>query len=361
MTRVLTVHPESPDPGALAQAAAVIRRGGLVAFPTETVYGLGAHALDAEAVLAIFQAKGRPPTDPLIVHLGSVRDLTRVARDIPAAVHDLAEAFWPGPLTLVLRKQSIVPDCVTAGLGTVAVRVPAHKVALALLRECRAPIAAPSANRFGGVSPTTAKHVVDDLGSRIDLILDAGPTPIGVESTVLDVCSTPPRILRPGGVTRESLEELLGRVEVNGGDEAARAEVPQLSPGLLARHYAPRAELILCTWEETPQHALEMIVSLARLHQSRGRRVGLLVADEDRPFVDELSVCIVSAGPAADLAQVARNLYAALRMLDDMGVEIILARDFSEQGLGLAVRDRLRRAAAQVVVATSGSSGSVPN
>ncbi len=357
MTRVLTVSPESPEADVVAQAAAEILQGRLVAFPTETVYGLGANALDAEAVSAIFEAKGRPPTDPLIVHLASAQDLARVARGVPPIAHVLASAFWPGPLTLVLSKQAVVPDCVTAGLETVAVRVPAHPVARALLLACDVPIAAPSANRFGGVSPTTAQHVLDDLGSRIDLILDGGPTTIGVESTVLDVCRTTPKILRPGGVTRESLEAIIGAVAVGGKDEPYEPGRPQPSPGLLPRHYAPRAVLVLCMSEGAPRSALQQMAHLARVYLARGKQVGLLVADEDRPDVDDLPVRVVSVGSAADLAHVARNLYAALRMLDDLGVDIILARDFGEEGLGLAVRDRLRRAAAQVVIASGAGGG----
>lgn len=359
MTRVLTVSPHATETGLLADAAAEILRGRLVAFPTETVYGLGAHALDSQAVARIFVAKGRPPTDPLIVHLASADDLPRVARDIPQVAYNLARAFWPGPLTLVLPKQRDVPDNITAGLRTVAVRVPAHPVAIALLRASDAPIAAPSANRFGSVSPTTAQHVLDDLGGRIDLILDGGPTPIGVESTVLDVTCAQPMILRPGGVTREALEEIIGPVTVRGecgceavpSPEGGASPGPLPSPGLLAKHYAPRAELVLCTGARAA--AVEKMVWLAQLNHADGRRVGLLLADEDAPYFSDVPARFFCLGPAGDLAQIARNLFAGLRALDEQGADVILARDFGEQGLGLAIRDRLRRAASQVIIAAS--------
>jgi L-threonylcarbamoyladenylate synthase len=353
MTRVLCVQPQAPEPGAMAYAAAEILRGHLVAFPTETVYGLGANALAPQAVAHIFEAKGRPANDPLIVHLASVDDLPRVASAVPPVARELTHAYWPGPLTLILPKQRAVPANVTAGLETVAVRVPAHPVALALLRMSGVPVAAPSANRFGHTSPTTAQHVLIDLGDQVDLILDGGPTMVGVESTVLDVTRIPPVILRPGGVPRETLEDLIGPVEVLGEGTGLQRNVltprPLPSPGLLAKHYAPHAELILCLWEDSPELALEHMAWLAHLNLAEGRRVGLLLADEDTPYFNNVPAQICSLGPADDLARVAHNLFAGLRTLDEQGANIILARDFGEQGLGLAIRDRLRRAASQVI------------
>lgn len=354
MTRVLHVQPQAPELGVIAYAAAEILRGLLVAFPTETVYGLGANALDARAVAHIFKVKRRPAHDPLIVHLASVDDLPRVARDVPTIALELACTFWPGPLTLLLPKQRAVPANVTAGLETVAMRVPAHPVALALLRMSGVPIAAPSANRFGHTSPTTAQHVLADLGDQVDLILDGGPTMIGVESTVLDVTRTPPVILRPSGVPRETLEALIGPVVVLGEGTGLQPIVltpgPLPSPGLLTKHYAPHAELLLCLWESSPELALEHMARLAHLNLAEGRRVGLLLADEDTPYFNHVPAQICSLGPADDLARVAHNPFAGLRMLDEQGTHIILARDFGEQGLGLAIRDRLRRAASQVIL-----------
>lgn len=269
-------------------------------------------------------------------------------------------AFWPGALTLIMPRGAAVPLSVTAGLETTAVRVPAHPVALALLQAAGTPIAAPSANRFGRASPTAAQHVLHDLDGRIDLILDGGPTTIGVESTVLDVTRTPPLILRPGGVSREALEALIGAVALRGeaglspvSDRRPTGKTPQISPGLLDKHYAPRAELILCA-SSTPARRLEQMGQLAQKFLGEGKKVGLLIADQDRLFFAEglpaeLPAFIFVLGAADDLAQVARNLFAGMRRLDEQGAEVILARGFGRQGLGLAIDDRLRRAASRVV------------
>lgn len=350
MTRVLRVDSQSPDPQVIAVAAAEILSGHLVAFPTETVYGLGANALDDAAVRRIFMAKGRPAEDPLIVHLASREDLSRVARVLSDKVVELTRMFWPGPLTLVLPRQPEVPKSVTAGLETVAVRVPAHAVALALLRASGVPIAAPSANRFGHASPTTARHVLDDLGGRIELILDGGPTTVGVESTVLDMTHYPPVILRPGGVTREALEGILGRVLVYGeqGEPIMPAGKPPPSPGMLKRHYAPRARLILYITGDL-ETTLGKMAEMAQRLVAEGAEVGLLVAEEDIGAFEGLPVRFFNLGSNADLEGIARRLFAGLRALDEQGVEVILARDFGEQGLALAIRDRLRRAAQQVI------------
>jgi L-threonylcarbamoyladenylate synthase len=345
MTLILQVDPHHPEPELIAQAAQVLRQGWLVAFPTETVYGLGAHALDEAAVERIFIAKGRPADDPLIVHLASVDWLPQVAQPATEMVNTLARAFWPGPLTMVLPKAPAVPRSVTAGLNTVAVRVPRHPIALALLRAAGLPVAAPSANRFGHTSPTTAGHVWHDLAGRVDLILDGGPTAIGVESTVLDVIAAPPLILRPGGVTPEELARVIGPVNVRHTQPTAG---PQVSPGLLAKHYAPRARLVLCTG--LAGDARQKMLQLARLHLAQGQALGLLLADEDAPHFAELPAHIVTLGPAEDMAQIARNLFAAMRALDQAGVTVMLARDFGRAGLGLAIFDRLQRAAGDVVV-----------
>ncbi len=347
-TEVLLVHPSDPEPAIIARAVTIIREGGLVAFPTETVYGLGADALNEAAVARIFAAKGRPAYDPLIVHIASLEDISRVAGEVPGVALRLAERFWPGPLTLVLPRANAVPTIVTAGRDTVAVRCPDHPVALALIRASRTPIAAPSANRFGRTSPTTAQHVLDDLSGCVDLILDAGPTPIGVESTVLDLTRAVPTILRPGGVPREALEEEIGPVTLL--EQAPTAEVGMPSPGLLARHYAPRAELRLFLG---PSDAvLRAMRREAQIHIAANRRVGILVADEDAAAFADLDLVGETVGPAGDLNTVARRLFGALRALDAQGVDVILARDFGAHGLGTAVRDRLRRAADVIVQAT---------
>ncbi|MFP4345064.1 MAG: L-threonylcarbamoyladenylate synthase [Anaerolineales bacterium] len=346
-TRVLQVDPRSPEAAPIRAAAEVLRAGGLVAFPTETVYGLGANALDAGAVRGIFRAKERPAYDPLIVHLAEAAALERVARDVPPVAFELAERFWPGPLTLVLPRGPEVPSVVTAGGETVAVRVPSHPVARALICAAGVPVAAPSANRFGHLSPTRARDVLDDLEGRIDLLLDAGPTPVGVESTVLSLLTSVPTILRPGGVEREALEALLGEVELRAESvEPAEETVP--SPGTLAQHYAPRADLVLYRGARLP-----MLAALRRdalQLQGAGRRVGLLLASEDLIFFGGLPLVRRAAGSQKDLETVARRLYKTLRALDEEGVETILARDFGSAGLGLAIRDRLTRAAGGHVV-----------
>jgi len=305
-----------PDAGAIDEAAELIRAGRLVAFPTETVYGLGANALDADAAGRIFAAKGRPADDPLIVHVASLDDLRRVARDGSERIEPLARAFWPGPLTLVLPRLAVVPDVVTAGGDTVAVRVPDHAVAQALIRAADRPIAAPSANLFARPSPTTAQHVLDDLGDRVDLVLDGGPTDVGLESTVLDLTSDPPRVLRPGGVTLEQLRSVVPHVRL-----AVRTSQDSHSPGTAERHYSPRARVDLfdgATIEQLDAH----LRALADI----GERAVSLALDPDP-------------------RRAAHELYAALRDLDAGRPDAIVANLPPPDGLGAALRDRLRRAA----------------
>ena len=348
-TAILRVDPGRPDPAAIAAAADVLRRGGLVAFPTETVYGLGAHALDRDAVRRLFAAKGRPAHDPLIVHVAdaeAVRPLVASLPDVPTA---LAARFWPGPLTIVLRRAPAVPDEVTAGLQTVAVRVPAHPVAHALLRAAGIPIAAPSANLFSRPSPTRAEHVLQDLDGRIDMVIDGGSTTVGVESTVLDLSGAHPVILRPGAVSADMLRALLPDVTLTANAVAAGTDAMP-SPGLVPKHYSPRAPLTLYTGEAS--RLLARISSDARAALHAGQRVGILVADEDRGLLPDAAQ-IVTVGAANDLPAIATRLYAALRELDAAQVDRILARGFGDdEGLGPAIADRLRRAAAGRIVLT---------
>ncbi|MGB9887309.1 MAG: L-threonylcarbamoyladenylate synthase [Moorellales bacterium] len=345
-TRYWPVNPKRPDPAVLARAARVLQRGGLVAFPTETVYGLGANAFSSRAVRAVFAAKGRPQDNPLIVHVGRRSQVTELVRELPWAAEVLMKRFWPGPLTLVLPGNGRVAPEVTAGLDTVAVRMPRHPVALALLRLTRLPVAAPSANLSGRPSPTLGRHVLQDLRGRIDLVLEAGPAQVGVESTVLDLTTKPPMVLRPGGVAVEDLEAVIGPVRldptVRGG---AGPEARPRAPGMKYRHYAPRAPLLLVSGE--PRVVGERMAELVRQAKAKGQKVAVLASDETAAVCrqKELPDLLVALGPRHDPAVAAAQLYASLKLCDRQGVSLILAEAWPEEGLGLALSNRLRKAA----------------
>jgi L-threonylcarbamoyladenylate synthase len=353
-TATIAVDPRRPDPAVIAAAAARLRAGGLVAFPTETVYGLGAAALDAAAVAGIFAAKGRPPTDPVIVHLAAIDDLPQVAADVPPVAAALGRAFWPGALTLIVPKRAEVPAAVTAGLPTVAVRVPGHPVALALLRVAGVPIAAPSANRFSRPSPTSAAHVLADLDGAIDLVLDGGVTEVGVESTIVDCTVVPPVVRRAGGITIEALRAVAPDIVATTMD-ASLAQA-QIAPGQLLRHYAPAAPLTVYIGD--PADVVRRLSAEARMSVASGRRVGVLAPDEDltalAPAIAATAsqgrVVVASLGQRDEPAQAARRLFAALRLLDAEAVDVIVAAGPARHGLGAAVWDRLRRAAEGRVV-----------
>lgn len=342
-TMVLATPPDAIPPDAIALAASLLRAGDVVAFPTETVYGLGADATSETAVQRIFVAKERPLHDPLIVHLADAAQLAEVARDIPPEVARLAERFWPGPLTLVLRRNPRIPAIVAAGGDTVGVRVPAHPVALALLRAAHLPIAAPSANRFMHTSPTTAAHVLADLDGRIACVLDGGPTTVGVESTVVDLTTHPPRLLRPGGVTLEALRTILPDIVAPDSTSTPANREPAHAPGQMERHYAPHTRLIV--FDATGADALSAMLAEAEGAIARGERVGALAADEEAATLEGAGARVARLGPMNDLAAISRRLYAALRELDAAGLDVLLAHSFGRQGLGLAIEDRLRRAA----------------
>ena len=329
-TRVLPVDASAPQSAIIGEAAAVLRRGGLVAFPTETVYGLGANALDPGAVARIFAAKGRPHNNPLIVHVADLREAREWTAHWPMVADRLAAAFWPGPLTLVLPRGARVPDKVTAGGLTVAIRIPEHPVALALLSESDLALAAPSANRSSYLSPTRAEHVVRGLGGCIDLVLDAGPTSGGLESTVLDLTSSPPRILRPGLIAPAQIECIIGPIQRMPSPPGAPG-APLRSPGLLFRHYAPGA-VLECREADAP----ERIQALCE----EGARVGWLAFSAPERGFDNVTLIVMPAEPT----QYAAELYAALHQLDDAGVEKIIVSMPPETDEWLAVRDRLMRA-----------------
>jgi L-threonylcarbamoyladenylate synthase len=331
------------DADGIAEAASILRRGGLVAFPTETVYGLGANALSADAAARIFKAKGRPADDPLIVHIRTAAELTRIASS-GERVDILAMRFWPGPLTLVVHKLPVVPDVVTAGLPTVAVRVPAHPLAQALLQAVELPLAAPSANLFGRTSPTRAEHVLDDLGGRIDAILDGGPTLLGVESTIVDVSGRQPRLLRPGGVPAEDIEATLGETLL-----AASETVRPMAPGMLPSHYAPRTPLVLITGDAAA--ARERLFAEVKHARTNGQRVGVLLLEDDRTLSGD--AVTEHVGTYAQPNESAARLFGALRALDAANCDVLVARELADPttGLGRALADRLRRAAKRVIEA----------
>ena len=354
----------------IRSAAEVLRRGGLVAFPTETVYGLGVHAFDAAAVERLFAAKGRPSTDPLIVHVLAFDDAYELlGEDLESGpfcrVRRLAARFWPGPLTLVVPRSPRVPDAVTAGLDTVAIRAPAHPVARALLAAAAVPIAAPSANLFSRPSPTLAEHVLQDLDGRIDMVIDGGATAVGVESTVLDLTADVPTVLRPGAITLEMLRELLPNVRdrahfellpgAGGGAQPGATPVADVragamrSPGMLSRHYSPRAPLTLY---EGPR-AAERLAGVVGEAIVAGQEVGVLVPREQVARFQAFGVRVADLGPADDAPAMAARLYAALRELDLPGIDAIFALGVDgEEGLRSALRDRLRRAAAGRIIHT---------
>lgn len=330
---LVSIDPASPDRSVLEEGARILRAGGLVAFPTETVYGLGAHALDPVAVGRIYAAKGRPAYNPLIVHVASATEALQVVRDWPPLAERLAAAFWPGPLTLVLPRRPEVPDAVAAGLPTVAVRVPAHPVALALLRAARLPVAAPSANRSTEVSPTTARHVAKSLGDAVDLIIDGGATTVGIESTVLDLTRERPTILRPGVLGPAELEPVVGPVAFA---SAATPGTPMPSPGMMDRHYAPNARVRLYEAGDPGDRASAL--AEAERERARGGVVGaLLVADATVPATHAIRL-------GADPRAYASALYGALHELDDAGCTLILIERVPRDVSWMGVRDRIERA-----------------
>ena len=312
------------DKELIQHAAEIIKEGGIVAFPTETVYGLGADAFNPLAVARIFEVKRRPYFDPLIVHVAHPADVKKLVKEIPSNAKKLTESFWPGPLTVVLLKEEDIPDIVTAGLPTVAIRMPNHPMALSLIKESKCPIAAPSANPFGYLSPTTAEHVRDQLGDQVDLILDGGPCPVGIESTILSFLEEKPRLLRPGGVSLEEIESVIGKVEISPIED----DKPS-APGMLPKHYAPRTPIVL-NWNDK------------NLKIDKNKKIGLLAFQETKNHLKFHSVEVLSK--KGDIREAAANLFAAIRRLDALDLDLIVAEPIPEIGLGRAIMDRLRRA-----------------
>lgn len=341
-TRYFQVDPLKPDGGTLVQCGQIIRQGGLVAFPTETVYGLGANALDGEACKAIFMAKGRPQDNPLIVHVSSFEEVVDLVSAVPETAITCMERFWPGPLTLVMPKSAKIPAQVSAGLETVALRMPDHPVALALIRAAGVPIAAPSANLSGRPSPTLAQHVMEDLAGKVDAVLDAGACRVGLESTVLDLSEEIPTILRPGGVTREELTDILGKVRFDPG--LSNPDVTPRSPGVKYLHYAPRGEAVMV--EGTPENVRRRIALEVRNAKAKGLRVGVLCTGESVEFLRAAGAdYLAELGSRLQPQSAAATLYEALRECDSRGIQLILAETFDKTGIGTAVMNRLEKAA----------------
>jgi L-threonylcarbamoyladenylate synthase len=342
-TEVVKLDPLNPNPAIIKKAAEIIRSGGLVAFPTETVYGLGANAYDPQAALRIFKAKGRPTDNPLIVHIAEKEQLFQVAQEIPETALEVAEILWPGPLTLILKKTERVPYETTGKLDTVAVRMPAHPVALQLIKESGVPIAAPSANRSGRPSPTSASHVVEDLQGEVEMILDAGDTFFGLESTVIDLTKEKPILYRPGPLAPEDLERYLGPVLV---PEVARGTAyaeKAMAPGMKYKHYAPTKRLILV---EKKGDLPEVVRRLSLKY-----KVAVLCSTEMLRILDNEAVCRIQLGSESNLYEIAKNLFAAFRALDHSYCDIGVMQSFPERGIGLAIMNRARKASGMSIIA----------
>lgn len=334
-TKILRVNPRNPSISQIRQAAKTIRSGDVVAFPTETVYGLGANALDSKSVRKIFAAKGRPSDNPLIVHISDITEIGILADNIPNMAYDLMERFWPGPLTLVLKKSKIVPKIVTGGLDTVAIRMPKNEIAQAIIREAGVPVAAPSANVASRPSPTMAKHVREDLAGKISMIIDGGPTKIGIESTVVDLSKKTPMLLRPGSVTIEQLREIVGAVKIHPIIFGKKTKTIHRSPGMKYRHYSPSAKIILVEGTKANQK----ISQLLHQYKSQGMQVGILSMEKSHTKSDLTR--FIGSNPST----IAANLFKSFREFDEKKIDIILAQGISQKGLGLGIMNRLGKAA----------------
>lgn len=353
-TQICKINGTDPEPEVLAQAAEILRLGGLVAFPTETVYGLGGNALDPEAAARIYAAKGRPSDNPLILHIAERSALAELAADVSAAAEKLMEAFWPGPMTLIFHKSEKVPRETTGGLDTVAVRMPSHPVARALIQAAGIPIAAPSANSSGRPSPTLASHVAEDLAGRIDMILDGGAVEIGLESTIVDMTGEIPVILRPGYISLEAIRSVLGQGEIDPailGD--APADLRPKAPGMKYRHYAPRAEMLLVEGE--PSAVVRTITVLAEESLQQGKRAAVLCSEESRSLYGSLPCRTI--GVRSDEETIAHNLYRCLREFDEEETDIIYSETFDQGSLGPAIMNRMRKAAGGHIIQAGGGNG----
>ena len=342
------IRMDEPEDERIEEAAEIIRNGGLVAFPTETVYGLGANGLNADAAMKIYSAKGRPSDNPLIIHISNLDMLEDLVKEVPKVAKKLIEEFWPGPMTLIFKKSDIVPSQTTGGLDTVAVRFPKHPIAQALIEKAGVGIAAPSANLSGRPSPTCGYHVIEDMNGRIDMIIDGGKIEMGLESTIIDVTGEVPTILRPGFITQEMLEDILDEVKTDGGllkkpDKDFRPK----APGMKYRHYAPKAEFIMFRGES--KKVEERILS--EVQKNLGKKIGIMTVDEHMNYFENLEdVELISLGSISDEKKIASNIFDALRRFDSMDVEIIFGEAFSQENIGFAIMNRLTKAAGYNII-----------
>lgn len=339
-TRIIKINALNPELDLIAEGSKYIKNGKLVAFPTETVYGLGANGLDEEAVKNIFVAKGRPQDNPLILHVSKFDEVKPLVKNISKEAEILMEEFWPGPLTILFKRSSLVPDIITAGLNTVAIRMPNHPVALELIEASGVPIAAPSANTSGKPSPTLADHVIKDLYGKIDMILDGGATGVGLESTVLDLTGDMPTILRPGGITLEAIRHYIPNVELDLSIISNNEKIVPKSPGQKYRHYAPKAEMIVFTGKV--EDVVEAIKKKGKEYIAEGKTVGIMATDETKNRYHE--GIVISVGTRKRRGSVARNLFNTLRKFDDIGVDVILSESVEPGDIGTAVMNRLKKA-----------------
>lgn len=345
-TEIVKIDSEHIEEDRIRRAGDIIKEGGLVAFPTETVYGLGGDALDADSSRKIYAAKGRPSDNPLIVHIADFADLEKIVTEVPKEAVQLADAFWPGPLTMILNKNEKVPYETTGGMDTVAIRMPSHQVALAFIRAGGGYIAGPSANTSGKPSPTLAEHVALDLDGKIPMILDGGEVGIGIESTIVDLTEDVPMILRPGYITPEMIEKVIGEVKVDPGIIASDSAKKPKAPGMKYKHYAPKADLVLVDGESGT--VVEKINALAQEMEAQGKKVGIIATDETEKYYKTGE--ILSIGARDDEDAIARHLYRILREFDDMDVEQIYSESFETPRIGQAIMNRLLKAAGHQVI-----------
>lgn len=346
-TKVAIINNLDKDLKFIKEAAETIKKSGLVVFPTETVYGLGANALDEEAVKKIFEAKGRPQDNPLIVHVSDISQVDDLAKDIPEVAKKMMLKFWPGPLTIILNKKDIIPNRTSANLDTIGIRMPDDEIALKLIKLSKTPIAAPSANISGRPSPTDIERCIEDLSGRVDYIIGGEKSRVGVESTIIDCTVNPPIVLRPGGTTVEMLKEIDERIELDKGLMSKPTEdFKPKAPGMKYRHYAPKAKVRIVSGKR--EKTIEKICEMVHNYIENGKKVGIMASEENSRYYKEGTVKVL--GSSLKLEDVAHNLFEALRGFDDMGMDIIIAEAFEEKGVGIAIMNRLKKSAGYDII-----------